>query len=330
MKNRELKEKIKTNSIAAFKYQTTNIGDDIQTVAGLSRFASLNINFIDRDSYWLHWSPEPLWLIANGWYTHHITMTNHGVVEPSECKSYYNFPPITSSINPIFLGVHLATGNALTTQAKILLKEHCDLNNCLIGARDHWTMKFLADALVPSFFSGCPTLGLGKYFEHGNLPREELIVFNDIPPGCSEIALSKFPDLHPVYTTQYSKSKGSQRDAIERAECYIKLFARSKLVITSRLHTALPCVALGTPVIFVHSILNHKRYKDYLHLFGHFCHFNSFEPPDYNQLLDKAALSKSRACNISELQQELISRRFLALPYDRSILDELEALLSKS
>jgi exopolysaccharide biosynthesis predicted pyruvyltransferase EpsI len=37
------------------------------------------------------------------------------------------------------------------------------------------------------------------------------------------------------------------------AESVLKKYASAKLVVTSRLHCALPCLAFGTPVIFVRS-----------------------------------------------------------------------------
>src|SRR5205085_10361521 len=36
------------------------------------------------------------------------------------------------------------------------------------------------------------------------------------------------------------------------AEDFLKKYATAKLVVTSRLHCALPCLAFGTPVIFIH------------------------------------------------------------------------------
>lgn len=39
----------------------------------------------------------------------------------------------------------------------------------------------------------------------------------------------------------------------ELAEKLIKEYARARCVITSRIHCALPCLALGTPVIFINS-----------------------------------------------------------------------------
>jgi exopolysaccharide biosynthesis predicted pyruvyltransferase EpsI len=39
---------------------------------------------------------------------------------------------------------------------------------------------------------------------------------------------------------------------MEAAHGYLHLYATAKLVITARIHAALPCIAFRTPVIYVH------------------------------------------------------------------------------
>ena len=56
------------------------------------------------------------------------------------------------------------------------------------------------------------------------------------------------------------------------AEQLLERLARARLVITSRIHVALPCIAMGTPVIFVDSDLAKKseraRIEEFLPLFN--------------------------------------------------------------
>ena len=47
-----------------------------------------------------------------------------------------------------------------------------------------------------------------------------------------------------IDSVNYSKEK------VEFAEQHLKYIANAKLVITSRIHSALPAVAFGTPVYF--------------------------------------------------------------------------------
>ncbi|MCV5533989.1 polysaccharide pyruvyl transferase family protein, partial [Escherichia coli] len=37
----------------------------------------------------------------------------------------------------------------------------------------------------------------------------------------------------------------------QKADAYLKRLSAARFVVTSRIHTALPCLAMGTPVIFV-------------------------------------------------------------------------------
>ena len=55
------------------------------------------------------------------------------------------------------------------------------------------------------------------------------------------------------------------------AENLLNKYARAKLVITSRIHCALPCLALGTPVIFINgfdSFVDSCRFDGILELFN--------------------------------------------------------------
>lgn len=67
----------------------------------------------------------------------------------------------------------------------------------------------------------------------------------------------KFSDellLNSEYITHMyrlsKKYKESDKDLLNVAEALIKKYARAKLVVTSRIHSALPCLGLNTPVIF--------------------------------------------------------------------------------
>ncbi|HOD11020.1 MAG TPA: polysaccharide pyruvyl transferase family protein, partial [Flavobacterium sp.] len=55
------------------------------------------------------------------------------------------------------------------------------------------------------------------------------------------------------------------------AEDILNQYAKAKLVITSRIHCALPCLAMGTPVIFVNgfdSFVDSCRFDGILDLFN--------------------------------------------------------------
>ncbi|MDR2193935.1 MAG: polysaccharide pyruvyl transferase family protein [Treponema sp.] len=60
----------------------------------------------------------------------------------------------------------------------------------------------------------------------------------------------------------------SERERFEYAESLIKKYAAALLVVTSRLHCALPCLGLETPVIFIAEDLQDKRLGGIKELFS--------------------------------------------------------------
>ncbi|HEY0092602.1 MAG TPA: polysaccharide pyruvyl transferase family protein, partial [Flavobacterium sp.] len=68
-----------------------------------------------------------------------------------------------------------------------------------------------------------------------------------------------------------SAKKYSHEEKFAMAEDLLNKYARAKLVITSRIHCALPCLAMGTPVIFVNgfdSFVDSCRFDGILDLFN--------------------------------------------------------------
>lgn len=60
--------------------------------------------------------------------------------------------------------------------------------------------------------------------------------------------------LNAEYITHWldvDMSKDTNEDLLNIAESLVKKYASSKLVITSRIHAGLPCLGVGTPVIFI-------------------------------------------------------------------------------
>jgi len=64
----------------------------------------------------------------------------------------------------------------------------------------------------------------------------------------------------------------SDRERYRQAEKLIDRYSKAHLVVTSRIHTALPCIALGTPVLFLDVGFNTKnsrnRFEGITHLFN--------------------------------------------------------------
>ena len=50
----------------------------------------------------------------------------------------------------------------------------------------------------------------------------------------------------------------TEKDRFEEAERLVKLYSEAGLVLTSRIHCALPCLGLGTPVLFIENVNQDK------------------------------------------------------------------------
>ncbi len=258
-----------------------NVGDNIQSLAA-KQFLPKVDTFLNRERLG-DYKGEPITLIMNGWFTHN---THHWV--PSE------------NINPVFVSFHMnntAAPAMLSEKGIAYLKKHQP-----IGCRDQFTADTLKAKGIDAFFTGCLTLTLDSYkvddSERGediyivdplySYPRPEKIFYNakatvknvlngtafqlnkknkHLKNFISQEVLSKaeFINQEPPSNTY------SDEEKFDMAEKLLNKYAKAKLVITSRIHCALPCLALGTPVIFVNgfdSFVDSCRFDGILELFN--------------------------------------------------------------
>jgi Polysaccharide pyruvyl transferase len=124
----------------------------------------------------------------------------------------------------LFVGVHVKSWEVVSTLLTISNRD------TIIGARDQHTHALLQARGLRSEFVGCATLTLPRY----EGPREGEV---HIDSGNPEELTQWIPQTMPW--------KAQWWHATER----LLLLQRAKLVITRRLHVALPCLAYGTPVL---------------------------------------------------------------------------------
>lgn len=154
--------------------------------------------------------------------------------------------------------------------------------NGRIGCRDESTAKLLRELGFDAYFSSCLTTTL--YYQFGRLSFEgrEGVIFCDA--NVDELfPLNHFYQFSRVFKRKsiekvlgriLSGYKNEPREVVSHS-CLIsashkdrfalsldllKKYARAKLVITSRIHCALPCVAMGTPVILLVTKYDRLRY----------------------------------------------------------------------
>lgn len=242
--------------------KTFNIGDYIQSLAARQFLPHVDY-FINRERLGKHKSDEITKLIMNGWFTHNTK----------------NWVP-SKNIAPLLLSFHInntAANNMLNNEGIHFLK-----NNQPIGCRDNFTARLLREKGIEAYFSGCLTLTLDNYrvddSERGNeiyivdplygFPNKKRVFYNwrtilrsiqnrDIfnlnikNKFMEEIFTKELLDKAQYIEQELPAKTYNDEQKFIMAEELLNKYARAKLVITSRIHCALPCLAMGTPVIYI-------------------------------------------------------------------------------
>lgn len=213
---------------------TLNLGDEIQSLAARAFLPRVD-RLLDRDDL----SRAPGWagetaLICNGWFSH----------RPER------WPP-HPRLRPLLVSMHLsdqvgpegfsAAEAWVVGRSAAYLREHGP-----VGARDLWTLDLLQRNEIDSYFSGCLTLTLRR----PDLPRGEAVIASDLDPLTLSAlrARTRAPVMEVTHEVARSVS-AAKRMAL--AEELLDIYARARCVVTTRLHAALPCLAMGTPVLLL-------------------------------------------------------------------------------
>ncbi len=260
------------HAIIAYPH-SNNLGDWIQSLVIPMLFEG-SFAEVDRES--LHnYRGERLRLVCNGWF-----MENPD-----------NWPP-SDDIAPLFISFHInpqAQKKLAGARSIAYLKKHEP-----IGCRDIYTQRLLEGHGVQCYFSGCLTLCYRRKMfpdlpdrRHGVLVAGALDRLKPaLHPGTPLLArliqLVKYP-------LRYLKYKAANRrlerklgelgapvrrisqiaemtdvrngDTRKLALELIRQIASAELVVTSRIHTAMPATALQTPVLFLTDGLNHINHR---------------------------------------------------------------------
>jgi len=211
-----------SSPFGVYTYYCDNLGDHIQTLALLQHVRPRKLLRRDR------LTPHPdLCLVSNGW------LTSGRFVQPSEFRGVRHVG--------IHLAPHVRTPEMLET-----------LKPCgVIGCRDTVTQKFLSEHGIPTHLTRCATMTFATY--HG---KREGVFSVDLQPEMHE----QFARLHPGAERlshdlkPFASEEVSDEETIEqyrKAYALLMRYRTAEFVITTRVHATLPCIAFGTPVIYV-------------------------------------------------------------------------------
>ena len=237
-------EGLDTNAIhdwGALVWHSTNIGDETQAIAEVGLYPTgKRIVAVNREAM-KDYDGVRVAGLFNGWFLH----------KPD------SWPP-SPKIKGAYIAFHATSGWRIDQAARDYLKA-----NEPIGCRDMDTLRRLGDLGIEGYFSGCLTLTLNNPF--GAEERTDRVMVVDFETDWHRAAHPKLTRLYERLVPAEVRRKAISFDQIRsKAGRYaganrigqslemLRLIATSKLVVTRRLHTALPCLALGTPFVFIH------------------------------------------------------------------------------
>lgn len=258
-----------------------NVGDNIQSLAAKQYLPKVDV-YLNREKL-ADYHGERTKLIMNGWFTHNI----------------HNWVP-SDSIDPLFVSFHINNTAApfmLSEKGIAYLKKHEP-----IGCRDQFSADTLKAKGIDAYFSGCLTLTLDTYKVDDSLRGDDIYIvdplysyptierqFYDLRSIVRNVLnkkvfqlfkkkshIANFIDAELLKSAKYVNQEPAagtlnHAEKFKLAEDLLHQYATAKLVITSRIHCALPCLAMGTPVIFVNgfdSFVDSCRFDGILDLFN--------------------------------------------------------------
>lgn len=197
-----------------------NIGNEIQSVAAARHLPKVD-TYIDQEELHLLKSEEPVCGIMNAWF----------MITPC-------WPP-SPALRPVFVGFHV------TSKAREIIAKHADYLKTYepIGTRDQGTADFLNSIGIKAEVTYCLTLSLPKREKAPEKGRVFIVDAQDIAIP-RELVKGSARITHAVAFVSNATKLQYAREMLETYR------DQASLVITTRLHCALPCIAMGIPVVF--------------------------------------------------------------------------------
>ena len=261
-----------------------NIGDYIQAVAA-SQFLSKTDTYIERERL-SSYRGEPVKMIMNGWYMHQPeNWPPSDLINPLFVAFHINSSvkeQMLSDESIAYLKRHEPIGCRDTYTMELLRSKGVDayFSACLtltLGQKYRWegerngkccfvdpyigevgSMKWL---LKSTFYAFCHFKMVYKQAERMYGKRKGMIKRTLKASGFLWINNQIF-SREIIENASYSYHEDNDvkslcptnAEKIAYAESLIKEYAQASLVVTSRIHCALPCLGLDTPVLYLHTV----------------------------------------------------------------------------
>lgn len=221
-------------TFGSLKTTTNNLGDNIQILAMLRLLDERGIVpeiFIDRDhdiakSKKFTLPDGKLFLVMSGWHK----------------VNGKQWPP-NKKVLPLFYSFHIRQTKCpqlLSDKAIQYYKLHEP-----IGCRDEHTVKLLVDKGVQAYETHCLTLTLPER-NLAHTPKKIFVASRD--RDIYRILPNEIKE-NSEYVNHYSDTTDFGLNNIQSKALYERYKNEASLVITTFLHCAMPCIAMGIPVI---------------------------------------------------------------------------------
>lgn len=207
------------------------VGDDIQLIAIENVYKHMGIDYND---------------VVRIPYSKLSSYDGEYVILPLSFPFYgysngTNITNFSDKIVPVFLGLSTALNSYNQTDINYLKKFEP------IGCRDMYTMNAVRNCGISGYLNGCLTAAFPRV-RNGYDGRSKIYCV-DIPDSfCKYIPKQLLANCEFVSHVVFSEDcpNGTEQRAKEVYENYIN---NAKMIITTRMHAALPCHAFGIPVV---------------------------------------------------------------------------------
>lgn len=235
--------------------KTDNLGDDIQSYA-TKRYLPHVDYLIERENLNEFTSDDnhKVAVIMAGWFLYeHLNWPPSPFIYPLSISMHFD------TYYSRYLGKPLEENMVLEGYGAKWLND-----NGPVGARDYFTLNLLSGFGIKSYFSGCITTTLKKF---SDVSKNNSIVAVDVNPSIVKKIASISNKNIISKTHKIQLESFSMEERFHFVEEHLKLYQSASLVITSRLHAALPCLAFETPVLFVKDIKFFNRIATFMPYF---------------------------------------------------------------
>lgn len=243
----------------AYKYPGYNMGDAVQTMCVMQFYEELQIP-----------ESEVVYLNLNEINTYR----GEKLIVPMVGAAVgigFALLPLSPDIIPIFISTHFAMSELTQEQVEYLKRFEP------IGCRDEFGNDLMSSYGIRAYISGCMTLCLSRQFILSHIPLKSNVIelehgstgrrpyFIDVPKSLSDY----IPDSYNSNAVFLSHLISLNNNTVMSNADAERLFSRVKqrlfeyltnasIVISSRLHAIVPCIAMGIPVIGVFDNISYR------------------------------------------------------------------------